>query len=220
MKVVLIDEAPGLGITGDVRDVKDGYARNYLIPKGLAVLATPHELARADARKRAEIDRRTKLNLEMESVGERLDGERMLFPVRVGPGGRLYGSITATEIAAAVNEAMGIEIDRRAIPLAQPIRELGHHRTTVRLAPDIIPTITITIYAEGTEPPSPDEEIAAEDAEAGGEGETLAEADTGLTVDTTPEETEPEETEEEEATTAAVETDGDADVSEEDDKQE
>ena len=153
VKVVLIDEAPGLGIAGDVRDVKDGYARNFLFPKGLAVLATPQELARADARRKVEVERRTKLNLEMESVGERLTGERLLIPVRVGPGGRLYGSVTAAEIAESVNETMGVEIDRRAIQLAQPIRELGHHQTPIRLAPDVIPTVTVTVYQEGTEPP-------------------------------------------------------------------
>ncbi len=164
MKVVLIDEAPGLGIAGDVRDVRDGYARNYLIPKRLAVPATPQELSRADARRRAEIARRTKLNLEMESVGKRLEEDRLLIPVRVGPGGRLYGSVTSAEIATAVNEMMGVEIDRRAVPLTQPIRALGHHQAPVRLAPDVIPMVTITVYAEGTEPP-PLVDEAAEDAD-------------------------------------------------------
>ena len=176
MKVVLIDEAPGLGIAGDIRDVKDGYARNFLIPKGLAVLATPQELARADARKKAEIERRTKLNLEMESVGERLSEERLLIPVRVGPGGRLYGSVTSAEIADAVNEAMGVEIDRRAVQLAQPIRELGHHQTPVRLAPDVIPSVTITVYQEGTEPP-PLVEEGADEAEETATDEATAAAD-------------------------------------------
>ena len=134
-------------------------------PKRLAVLATPQELARADSRRKAEVERRTKLNLEMESVGEKLSDERLLIAVRVGPGGRLYGSVTATEIAEAVNETMGVEIDRRAIQLAQPIRELGHHQTPVRLAPDVIPTVTITVYAEGTEPPPLEEEIPEGEAD-------------------------------------------------------
>ena len=182
MKVVLIDEAPGLGIAGDVRDVKDGYARNFLIPKGLAVLATPQELARADARKKAEIERRTKLNLEMESVGERLSEERLLIPVRVGPGGRLYGSVTSAEIADAVNEAMGVEIDRRAVQLAQPIRELGHHQAPVRLAPDVIPSVTITVYQEGTDPPLLVEEGADEGDDAATD-ETAAAPDDAPTGD-------------------------------------
>ena len=213
MKVVLIDEAPGLGIAGDVRDVKDGYARNFLIPKGLAVLATPQELARADARRKAEIERRTKLNLEMESVGERLAEERVLIAVRVGPGGRLYGSVTATEIAEAVNEAMGVEIDRRAVQLAQPIRELGHHQTPVRLAPDVIPSVTITVYQEGTDPPPlveetpEDEQEGAETAEATGDD---------VTAEATAEESEAVEAEAEEAETATPE-EGEAEAANEDD---
>ncbi len=154
MKVVLIDEVPSLGIAGDVRDVKDGYGRNFLIPKRLAVLATAQALAGADSRRKTEVERRTRLNMEMDSVGQRLAEERLFIAVRVGPGGRLYGSVTTTEIADAVNEAMGVDIDRRAVLLQQPIRELGQHKTPVRLAPDVIPEATITVYAEGTDPPS------------------------------------------------------------------
>ncbi len=221
MKVVLIDEAPGLGIAGDVRDVKDGYARNFLIPKGLAVLATPQELARADARKKVEVERRTKLNLEMESVGEKLTEDRLLIAVRVGPGGRLYGSVTAAEIAEAVNETMGVEIDRRAVQLAQPIRELGHHQTPVRLAPDVIPNVTITVYQEGTEPPplveeTPEEEQEQEGleaAEATGD-EVMAEAaDAPEAIE---EGSEAAEAEEEEAETTAPE-EGEAEAADEDD---
>ena len=154
MKVVLIDEVPSLGIAGDVRDVKDGYGRNFLIPKRLAVLATAQALAGADSRRKTEVERRTRLNMEMDSVGQRLAEERLFIAVRVGPGGRLYGSVTTTEIADAVNGAMGVDIDRRAVLLQQPIRELGQHKTPVRLAPDVIPEATITVYAEGTDPPS------------------------------------------------------------------
>lgn len=212
MKVVLIDEAPGLGIAGDVRDVKDGYARNFLIPKGLAVLATPQELARADARRKAEVERRTKLNLEMETVGERLAEERVLIAVRVGPGGRLYGSVTATEIAEAVNEAMGVEIDRRAVQLAQPIRELGHHQTPVRLAPDVIPSVTITVYQEGTEPPPLVEETPEEEQEG---AETAEATGDDVTAEATAEEPEAVEAEAEEAETTDSE-EPEAQASEED----
>ncbi len=219
MKVVLIDEAPGLGIAGDVRDVKDGYARNFLIPKGLAVLATPQELARADSRRKAEVERRTKLNLEMESVGERLAEERLLIAVRVGPGGRLYGSVTTTEIAEAVNEAMGVEIDRRAVQLAQPIRELGHHQTPVRLAPDVIPSVTITVYQEGTDPPplveeTPEEELEGAEATEATADEATAEASDA--PEATEEGSEVPEPEEEEAETTTPE-EGEAEAADEDD---
>lgn len=183
MKVVLIDEVPSLGIAGDIRDVKDGYGRNFLIPKRLAVLATAQALAGAGSRRKTEVERRTRLNMEMESVGQRLAEERLFVAVRVGPGGRLYGSVTTTEIADAVNKAMGVDIDRRAVLLQQPIRELGHHKTPVRLAPDVIPEATVTVYAEGTNPPSledtaeaPDDAVEAiEDAPMDGEMEAEAE---------------------------------------------
>ena len=219
MKVVLIDEAPGLGIAGDVRDVKDGYARNFLIPKGLAVLATPQELARADARRKAEVERRTKLNLEMESVGERLAEERLFIAVRVGPGGRLYGSVTTAEIAEAVNEAMGVEIDRRAVQLAQPIRELGHHQTPVRLAPDVIPSVTITVYQEGTDPPPLVEETPEEEQEGAETAEATADETTAEAADApeaTADESEAAEAEEEEAETTTPE-EGEAEAADEDD---
>ena len=210
MKVVLIDEAPGLGIAGDVCDVKDGFARNYLFPKQLAVLATPQELSRADSRRRVEVVRRTKLNLEMETVGERLAEERLLIAVRVGPGGRLYGSVTTTEIAEALNEAMGVDIDRRAINLAQPIRELGRHQTPVRLAPDVIPNVTIIVYAEGAEPPPIVEETPEEEQEEGVEAatdemtETTEAVETAKVVEDAPVAEEPTAEDSGEETTASV----------------
>jgi large subunit ribosomal protein L9 len=191
MKVVLIDEVPSLGIPGDVKEVKDGYARNYLIPQKLAVLATAQELARAESRKKVELERRVKLNKEMGVVAERLTAEPLLMPVRVGPGGRLYGSVTATEIAAALTEKTGVEVDRRAVDLPQPIREQGIHQVRVRLAPDVIPTVAVTVYPEGGTPPTmmeeaaaaeetaAEEEAAAEEAEEPGESEDETEEQAG-----------------------------------------
>ena len=174
MKVVLIDEVPNLGIAGDVRDVKGGYARNHLIPKRLAVLATAQELARAESRRTHEVTRRAHLNEEMSVVVERLTEERLLIPVRVGPGGRLYGSVTAAEIAEVVGERIGKEVDRRTVELGQPIREQGHHEVRVRLAPDVVPTVMVTVYPEGTEPPSLEEAVEAPETEEPTVEEVLA----------------------------------------------
>lgn len=174
MKVVLIDQVPNLGIAGDVRDVKGGYARNHLIPKRLAVLATAQELARAESRRSHEVARRVHLNEEMSVVVERLTEEPLLIPVRVGPGGRLYGSVTAAEIAEAVGERIGKEVDRRTVELGQPIREQGHHEARVRLAPDVVPTVMVTVYPEGTEPPSLEETVEASETEEPTVEEVLA----------------------------------------------
>ena len=149
MKVVLIQEVPELGIPGDVKDVKDGYARNYLLPQRLAVAATAGELARADSLRKGELARRERLNNEMASVAEQLESEPLIIEARTGPGGRLYGSITSAEIAVALQERIGQEVDRRSVLLPQPLKETGDHQVRVRLAPDVIPTITVSVKGRG-----------------------------------------------------------------------
>ena len=160
MKIVLIDEVDNLGIAGDVRDVKDGYGRNYLIPQNLAVLATKGELARAESRRKVEVERRTRLNSQVEDVIDELQGQPVVLEVRVGPAGRLYGSVTASDIAEVVGQRVGQELDRRAVNLPQPIREVGDSEVRVRLAPDVFATLTVSVQPEGGLPPA--EDAAAE----------------------------------------------------------
>lgn len=177
MKVVLIEEVESLGIPGDVREVKDGFARNYLLPRRLAVVATPAELSRAESRRRAELARRERLNVEMSTVAERLQTEPLTVEARVGPGGRLYGSVTATEIAEALSARIGLEVDRRAVELAQPLRELGEHAVRVRLAPDVAPTIAVVVQPLGGTPPKP-QESGAPPAKSAASVETEPSAET------------------------------------------
>jgi len=158
MKIVLIKEVEKLGIAGDIRDVKNGYARNYLLPQNLAVVATTQEVLVAGARREQELERIAILNEEMGHVAGKMS-EQILMPVKVGPAGRLYGSVNSLEIAEAVSAIVGQEIDRRSINLANPIREQGHHRVKIRFAPDVVPEITVTVYEDGTEPPALDEII-------------------------------------------------------------
>ncbi len=160
MKIVLIDEVENLGIAGDIREVKDGYGRNYLIPKNLAVLATKDELARAESRRKVEVERRSRLNSEVEGVVGELREDAIVMEVRVGPAGRLYGSVTATDIAEAVGERVGKELDRHAVELPQPIREVGDREVRVRLAPDVFANLTVSVQPEGGLPPTAD--VAAE----------------------------------------------------------
>ena len=154
MKIVLIDEVENLGIAGDVREVKDGYARNFLIPQSLAVLATKAELARAESRRKIEVDRRVRLNSQVEDVVDELQEEPLVIEVRVGPAGRLYGSVTAADVAEAVGERIGKEVDRRAVDLPQPIREVSDREVRVRLAPDVFATLTVSVQPEGGLPPA------------------------------------------------------------------
>ncbi len=156
MQIVLIDEVENLGIAGDIREVKDGFARNYLIPQNLAVKASKEELARADSRKKVEVERRTRLNTEVEGVVEQLEGKPVVIEVRVGPAGRLYGSVTATDIAEVVSEQIGKELDRHAVTLSQPIREVSDHTVRVRLAPDVFATLNVSVQPEGGSPPTED----------------------------------------------------------------
>ena len=151
MKVVLIQEVENLGIAGDIKDVKSGYARNYLMPEELAVLATPQELAASGARRERELHRRQQLNLEMESVAASL-ADQLLMPVKVGGAGQLYGSVSVTDIVESINNLVGVDIDRKAINLSSPIREQGHHQISVRFAPDVFAELTVTVFDDSMDP--------------------------------------------------------------------
>jgi large subunit ribosomal protein L9 len=151
MKVVLIQEVENLGIAGDIKDVKSGYARNYLMPEELAVLATPQELAASGARRERELHRRQQLNLEMESVAASL-ADQLLMPVKVGGAGQLYGSVSVTDIVESISNLVGVDIDRKAINLSSPIREQGHHEISVRFAPDVFAELTVTVFDDSMDP--------------------------------------------------------------------
>ncbi|MBI4328920.1 MAG: 50S ribosomal protein L9 [Chloroflexi bacterium] len=165
MKVVLVQEVEKLGFPGDIKEVKDGYARNYLIPKGLAVLATPPELQKAEARHRASLTERAKFATEMKQLAQQLESQPLSIPVRVGPEGRLYGSVTAAAIAEALTALTSRKFDHKAVELAQPLRELGDHSVRLRLAPETTATVVVRVEAQGGLP-SPEVEESAENAQA------------------------------------------------------
>jgi large subunit ribosomal protein L9 len=148
MKVLLLEDVYNLGRAGEVKKVANGYGRNYLIPQGLAILATPGALAQAE-RIQADADkRRSLLNEEMSVVAEKLVDIQLLFPARAGETGKLYGSVTTQMIAEELNEKLGVELTKRQID-SQPLRLLGMHQVKVRLTMDLIPEISVVIYREG-----------------------------------------------------------------------
>lgn len=169
MKVLLIKDVYKLGRAGEVKKVANGYGRNFLLPQGLAVLATPGALKQAD-RIRAEAEvQRSVLNREMSGVAEKISGGVLAFPTKAGETGKLYGSITAQMIAERLNEEFGVEIDRRQIEV-QPIRNLGEHTTRVRLTVDLIPEVIVLVHREGEVPARlRPEEAEEEPAEAAAE---------------------------------------------------
>jgi large subunit ribosomal protein L9 len=136
---------------GDIVEVADGYGRNYLIPQGLAKMATSGEVQQARQLKRRAQKRQQREHEEAEELAERLSGISLTFQARAGEGTKLYGSITTGDIAEKLSEALGREFDRRKIRLDESLRQLGTHQVTIHLAPQLEPEITVVIEREGEE---------------------------------------------------------------------
>jgi large subunit ribosomal protein L9 len=165
MKVLLVQDVDNLGLAGDVKEVANGYGRNYLIPNGLAVLAKAGALKEADVHRRKAAERRERIAAEMTAMAEVISQVELTFKAKAGEKGRLYGSVTAAEITEKLAESIGHEVDRRKIVLEGPIKELGTHRVSIRLGPDIMTTFGVVV--EPLEPiaeeePEPAEEPAAQ----------------------------------------------------------
>ncbi len=161
MKVLLIKDVYKLGRAGDVKKVADGYGRNFLVPQGMAVLATPGAMKTAERIREKATERRAILNNEMGAVAEMLKKIQISFGARAGETGKLYGSITTQEIVDAIQQKSGITIKRQQLDM-QPLRSLGEHTVRIRLTMDLIPEIKVTVYREGeAEPSLPIEEPVA-----------------------------------------------------------
>ena len=157
MKVLLLEDVYKLGRAGEVKKVAPGYARNYLMPQGLAVLATPGAMKMADRIKKQGEVKRAKVNQELGGVAEQLAGKRFTFAAKASETRRLYGSINTQMIAEAVSEEIGVTVEAKQIE-SQPLRMLGKHNVAVRLTVDLIPEIEIIVYREGETPESALEE--------------------------------------------------------------
>lgn len=148
MKVLLIKDVYKLGRAGEVKKVAAGYGRNYLIPQGYAIQATPGAMKQADRIKVKATERRAVLNEELGSVAEVLNGKTLTFAVKAGETGRLYGSVSDEDIMAAIAENFEIEIEKRQVE-TEPIRQLGTYKIPVHLTMDLIPVIKVIIHREG-----------------------------------------------------------------------
>ena len=145
MKIILQKTVERLGDPGDVADVADGYARNFLIPRGLAVRAEKGAVRHAESLKRAHQVRTTAQKGEFETVAARLVEASLVVTARAGEEGRLFGSITAADIVEALAAQAGVSVDRRDVHLDQPIRSIGTHEVTVHLHAEVDPVITIDV---------------------------------------------------------------------------
>jgi large subunit ribosomal protein L9 len=159
MKVLLIKDVYKLGRAGDVKKVADGYGRNFLLTQKLAVLATPGTLKTAEKiRAHAEV-KRAALNSELQGLSEQVGGLTLTFPVKAGETGKLYGSITTQDVAAAIQEQTRYELRRQQIDM-QPIRNIGEYKARVRLTVDLIPNVRILVHREGESPESAAQAVA------------------------------------------------------------
>ena len=148
MKVMFVETVEGSGSMGDVKDVKPGYARNYLLPKGLAVPATPHAVARAEELRKQELERQQVLDEHYRELVSKLTEKPIIIGVRVGEQGRLYGSVNNADIAKNAGEILGENLDRRRILLGEAIRQVGVYTVQLRLSPKVQPHITVVVVDE------------------------------------------------------------------------
>jgi large subunit ribosomal protein L9 len=166
MKVLLVQDVEDLGFAGEVKKVATGYGRNFLIPNGLAVVATPSALKEAELHRRRAAERRQRLADEVAALAATIGQTTLVFQAKAGEKGRLYGSVTTADIADKLAEAVGQEIDRRKINLDSPIKQLGTHKVGVRLSTDVMAEFDVAVEsleaaeeeAAGTEPAVPAEE--------------------------------------------------------------
>ena len=148
MNVLLLQDVERLGQAGEVKRVADGYARNYLFPRELAVLATPGAIKQAEAQRKAEVRREVQAITEAQALAAELDGLTVTFQARAGETERLYGSITNVNIAEALSEKVGQEVDRRKIVIDDPIKTLGSFTVHVKLHKSVIADVAVSVVAE------------------------------------------------------------------------
>ena len=148
MKLILTHEVSGLGAPGDVVEVKDGYARNYLVPRGLAVRWTRGSEKQVAQIKRARDTREIRDLGDAKEVKARLESLTVSLPVRAGETGRLFGSVSVVDVVDAVTAAGGPALDKRRVELGHPIKTVGAHQVTVRLHPELSATVALDVVAE------------------------------------------------------------------------
>lgn len=176
MKVVFLEEVEGTARTGDVKNVADGFARNYLLPRKLAAPATQHYLDIATARATKEAKRQERLDDDARTLLlPKVDGQAYTTEVRVGEQGKLFGSVTARDIAELVQQGTGVEVEHRQVDLKEPIRELGKYEIGVKLTRNVIATVSLSVEPLGGMPEGLEEEAEAEEGAEALEAETASE---------------------------------------------
>jgi large subunit ribosomal protein L9 len=149
VKVVFLEEVEGSGRTGEVRNVANGYARNYLLPRKLAVPATDHNIRIAQARAETEAKRQAVLDADATVLAEKVAGVTITIEVKVGEQGRLYGSVTARDISEALEKPLGLLLEHRQVELQEPIRQVGLFEVPLRLSRNVRVSVQVGVLGEG-----------------------------------------------------------------------
>ncbi|NTU82104.1 MAG: 50S ribosomal protein L9 [Chloroflexales bacterium] len=160
MKVLLVQNVEHLGQAGELKDVSGGFGRNYLLPKGFAVLATRGQIKQAEERLSAQRRRVDAARKDAEALAARLDGVTLTFTAKVGEQDRLYGSVTSADIVEKIGQQLKLEIDRRKIELEEPIKRTGTYPVSIRLVAGVVPVVNVVVQGEGGPAPVAPPDVA------------------------------------------------------------
>ena len=151
MKVIFLQDVPNVGEAGDIKEVADGYGRNFLVPRNLAIPARSAAINVAEMQRRTKEQKYSDEMAKLVEMAEQIEGKEISLQARAGTKDRLYGAITASDIASELERAIGIVVDKRKIELDEPIHHLGSHEVAIRLAKDLIPKIKVTVTEKETD---------------------------------------------------------------------
>jgi large subunit ribosomal protein L9 len=150
MKVIFIEDVPNVARAGDIKDVADGYGRNFLIPRKLASAAGSQSINEARAQMEKRVRQRAQTESEMKQLAAEIDGKELVVTAKTGGKEKLYGSVTAEDIAAGLEKTFGIVVDKRKIEIPESIRQVGSYDVPIRLGADIVPTLKVTVKEQET----------------------------------------------------------------------
>ena len=150
MKVLFVQDVPNVAKAGEIKEVADGYGRNFLIPKNLALLATPSVTSTIEVQRRIRAHQQGQIEAETTELAHQLEGKEIVLKAKTGAKERLFGSITSADIASELQNTTGLVVDKKKIELAEPIRQLGSYEVTIKLAKDIAPKIRVIVTEQET----------------------------------------------------------------------
>ncbi len=165
MKVVFFEDVEGTARVGEIKEVKNGFARNYLLPRGIAGPTTKENLQRANALAQREARRQEKLDAEARTIAAKLENLTVAIEARVGETGRLFGSVTNRDIAAAIRSATGVELEHPQVLLPEPVRELGQRTVEIKFTRNVSTHVTVDVVPDAASKPIA-EKLAAAQAES------------------------------------------------------